>query len=215
MRISDLSREAGVPVGTIRFYLRQGLLPPGEPVGRNQAIYRDLHLRRLRLIRALTSIAHLDLASVRALLAAISDQQLPVPALYDVINRVLAPPDEAAPDEAEAVGEARGEVDDFISARGWNVNPDAAARSHLAIILAALRRLGCDCSMDFFTAYADAAEHLTRLEIDLLAGEAPDRGAAVARSILLEVVLSALRRMAQEHHVTAQYGPVTAAPRPR
>ena len=48
MRISDLSRQSGVPVATIKFYLREQLLPPGEPTGRNQAVYLDRHLRRSR-----------------------------------------------------------------------------------------------------------------------------------------------------------------------
>src|SRR6059058_1127651 len=89
MRISDLSRKSGVPVATIKFYLRQKLLPPGTPTGRNQAVYDDRHLRQLLLIRAFTNIAQLDLSSVRELLDAISDEQLSLPGLYQVTERAL------------------------------------------------------------------------------------------------------------------------------
>ena len=33
MKISQLSQASGVPVATIKFYLREELLPPGESTG--------------------------------------------------------------------------------------------------------------------------------------------------------------------------------------
>src|SRR6266545_4189804 len=52
MWISELSRRTDVPVATIKYYLREGLLPPGEAAGATRAVYDDSHERRLRLIRA-------------------------------------------------------------------------------------------------------------------------------------------------------------------
>src|SRR5256886_17599843 len=46
VRISDLSRQTGVPTATIKFYLREHLLPPGAMTARNQADYGSEHLRR-------------------------------------------------------------------------------------------------------------------------------------------------------------------------
>ena len=37
MRMAELSRRTGVPVPTIKYYLREGLLPPGERTSPNQA----------------------------------------------------------------------------------------------------------------------------------------------------------------------------------
>jgi DNA-binding transcriptional MerR regulator len=206
MRISDLSRQTGVPVATIKFYLRERLLPPGEPTGRNQALYGEVHLRRLRLIRAFTNIGQLDLTSVRMLLTAIENEQLALPDLFDVVHRTVVPQEEPTPDEAESVRTARDDVEGLIDEYGWKVNPDAPGGTHLAQVLAALRRLGCECDMDFFTAYAEAAERLTVLELDLLSPDSPDRAAAVARSVLLEVALAAMRRLAQEHYVSLRFG---------
>src|ERR1700716_801088 len=45
MRMAELSAESGVPVATIKYYLREGLLPPGERTSRNQARYDDVHVR--------------------------------------------------------------------------------------------------------------------------------------------------------------------------
>ena len=58
MRIAELSRDSGVPVPTIKYYVREGLLPPGELTSPNQAQYDASHLRRLRLIRALAVETH-------------------------------------------------------------------------------------------------------------------------------------------------------------
>jgi hypothetical protein len=67
--------------------------------------------------------------------------------------------------------------------------------------------------MDFFAAYSEAAEQLIVKELDLLSTERPDRAAAVARSVLLEVALTAMRRMALEHHVALRFGEPAASPR--
>ena len=65
MRISELSRHSGVPVSTIKFYIREGLLPSGVRSQRNQASYDEAHLRRLDLIRSLQEAGGLALDTVR------------------------------------------------------------------------------------------------------------------------------------------------------
>jgi DNA-binding transcriptional MerR regulator len=52
MRIDDLAQRSGVASGTIRFYQREGLIPPPEREGR-VAYYSDEHLRRLERVKAL------------------------------------------------------------------------------------------------------------------------------------------------------------------
>jgi DNA-binding transcriptional MerR regulator len=206
MRISDLSKQTGVPVATIKFYLRERLLPPGIPTGRNQAEYNETHLRRLRLIRAFTNIGQLELSSVRELLSAIEDDGLPIPGLYEAVNRTLFTEKPVAA-ASTGVERAQAEVDKFIDNLGWQVDTDAAGRSTLAQVIAALQRLGCECGVDFFEPYAEAAERLAVLELDLLPadGVGTDRAAAVVRTILFEVALAAMRRMAQEHFLALRY----------
>lgn len=60
-----LSAESGVPVGTIKFYLREQLLPPGERTSPNQARYTEAHVRRLKLVRALIETGGCSVAEVR------------------------------------------------------------------------------------------------------------------------------------------------------
>jgi DNA-binding transcriptional MerR regulator len=67
-RIDELARRAGVTVDTIRYYAREGLLPPPRKAGRNKLYGRD-HLDRLARVRELQS-QRFSLAAIRALLNA-------------------------------------------------------------------------------------------------------------------------------------------------
>ena len=73
MKISELSAATDVPVATLKYYLREGLLPPGEALSRTSAAYGDAHVERVRLIRALTSGGGLSLATTRQVLEVIGD----------------------------------------------------------------------------------------------------------------------------------------------
>jgi DNA-binding transcriptional MerR regulator len=68
MKISELSRRSGIPLPTIKFYIREGLLPAGERTAMTQAIYGEEHLERLSLIRALKDDAGLSLATITNML---------------------------------------------------------------------------------------------------------------------------------------------------
>lgn len=74
MKVSELSERSGVPLSSIKFYIREGLLPPGARTHRNQALYDDTHVERLRLIRGLREVAGLSVDVLRRVLAAIDEQ---------------------------------------------------------------------------------------------------------------------------------------------
>ncbi|MGM0576570.1 MAG: MerR family transcriptional regulator [Myxococcota bacterium] len=67
-RMKDLCRVTGLDRQAIHYYIREGLLPPGEKTGRNMAWYDDEHLRRLRLIRKLQHERFLPLRAIKAVL---------------------------------------------------------------------------------------------------------------------------------------------------
>ncbi|WP_329107728.1 MerR family transcriptional regulator [Micromonospora sp. NBC_01699] len=199
MKISVLSRQSGVPVATIKFYLREQLLPPGTPTARNQAEYDEEHLIRLKLIRVLTGIGMMSIASVREVLAAIDDNFLSPRAVAKVVTKALLteyPSDDSEPGALEA---ARSRIDEFVRDVGWRVDPDAPARATLAQVFVALRYLGWNGDIDAFALYASAADALARRELD----ESPQENtaSAVARTVLYEVAFAAMRRMAYEHYL--------------
>lgn len=106
MRISQLSARTGVPTPTIKFYLRDGLIPKGEATGRNQAEYGEEHVAALNMIRALTSLCGLPLDTARTILASIHQQHVS-PALSAIA--LQAPSVEAVLGAAKDAGVAFGD----------------------------------------------------------------------------------------------------------
>ena len=85
----------------MKFYLREGLLHPGVATSATQATYDESHVRRLRLIRALTGPVGLSVQQTRAILQPVDD---PGDDLYATLGRavsVLPPEVEAAASELE------------------------------------------------------------------------------------------------------------------
>lgn len=68
IRIDELARRSGLTVDTIRFYQREGLLPPAQRAGRSK-VYGQDHLDRLAQIRDLQT-RRFSLAAIKALLDA-------------------------------------------------------------------------------------------------------------------------------------------------
>jgi DNA-binding transcriptional MerR regulator len=207
VRISELSRASGVPLPTIKYYLREGLLPPGSLTAPNQADYGDAHLHRLRLVRALMEVGGLGVAAVRAVLDAIADDRLPTGAVVAMAHRALGPPPDAGA-VGEEVARARAEVDRFLRDLGWRVSPDAPARRALADALVALWRLGRDADAEVFRPYAMAADQLAAYELATVPTWGP-RAETVERvvvgTVVYEAALTALRRLAQAHHAATRF----------
>lgn len=65
-RIDELAARAGLPVGTVRLYLRDGLVPSGRRVGRSMT-YGVSHLNRLIRIRQLKA-ANFTLAAIKRMI---------------------------------------------------------------------------------------------------------------------------------------------------
>ena len=64
MKISELSKEAGVAPSAIRYYVALGLLPPPNKMGLNLQLYDEAHLSRLRQIRRLKEKKGLSLSEI-------------------------------------------------------------------------------------------------------------------------------------------------------
>ncbi|MGH3371550.1 MAG: MerR family transcriptional regulator [Nocardioidaceae bacterium] len=200
MRIAELSRQSGVAVPTIKYYLREGLLPPGELTSPNQASYGEQHLRRLRLIRALIDLAQVPVAQVKVVLDAL-DSDLSLHDRIGRVHRAITPTRQlTASDNARAAAEAQ--VRDLVARRDWAVEPDAPAITTLVDTIAALHSLGQDHLVGHLDAYAEAVERFTELEVAAVTARPdPDQIAesVVIGTILGERLIAALRLLAQEN----------------
>src|SRR5215207_1992457 len=185
MRIAELSRTSGVPVPTIKYYLREGLLPAGELSSPNQADYGDHHLRRLRLIRALIDLGQVPVARVKDILEGLDSDDLN---LHDQIGRAhrAITPQRRLAASAEARAEAAAQVDELIRSRGWTVEPEAPALTTLIETVAAFHTLDQDHLAGFLDSYAEAVEKVTELEVAAVTSRAdrttPDQ---IAESVVI------------------------------
>lgn len=135
MRIAELSRRSGTSIPTIKYYLREGLLPPGTSTGRNQAEYDERHLGRLRLIRALREVGGLSVAATRQVLATLDE---PVRSTHELMGHahqaVIRPLTGSRSSDTDdpAWRSARQEAGRWITSLGWRVHPDNPALDRLA-----------------------------------------------------------------------------------
>lgn len=215
MQLSQLSDRAGVSLATVKFYLREGLLPPGTPVAATRAEYGEQHLHRLRLVRALVEVGGLSLSAVRRVLRAVDAEDVGVHELLGAAHQALTPT-VAAPADGTGVAAARSRVDALIGELGWRVSPDAPARSELAAALVALERLAMPATESDLRTYAAAAHDVARHDVATVPLDGPRARTVewvVLATVLYEPVLLALRRLAQEHESARRTAPVRRGPR--
>jgi DNA-binding transcriptional MerR regulator len=205
MRIGELSKATNVSVPTIKFYVREGLLPAGRPTASaNQVEYDEAHLHRLILLRALIEVGGLSLATVRATVATLGAPiDAPVATLQALLGGAPAP---------DSAGAQTSPADDLLIARGWGGAGASGSISTLSAALLAFSRLGRPLSADALSAYADAADRVAKRE----AGAHPaDADAVSAENALIDVVLggavlASLRELAHLQRVSV---PVAAEPK--
>ncbi len=214
MRISELSERTGVPVATIKYYVREGLLPAGTRTGATQATYDDHHAERLRMIRVLREVGDVPVARIGAVVAAVDgvrEGDRPLAEVLATAHHALGP--EPGHPHGSSSSTARTEVFDHLRAKGWLIRQDAPALDLLAGALDALRALGegTPPGPEIFDGYADTAAAIAEVE---LASVDPSSGASsvveqvIIGTVIYERALVALRRLAQEHHSTRRFGPL-------
>jgi DNA-binding transcriptional MerR regulator len=207
MKISELSDRSGLPVQTIKYYIREGLLPKGTATATTRAEYDGRHLDRLRLIKALREVGELSIASVQQIVAAVDDDTIALPRLLGTAQYALDPPTAPQPDDPDWRA-AREDVDAVIAELGWQVLPEAPTRAMLAQAFLALRRLGRPILLSDLRPYIEAAELIAEHEVDGLPVDEDREKAvqtAVATNVLYERVLLALRRMAHENAAARRF----------
>ena len=78
MLLSELAAASGTTVASIKYYRREGLLPPGKRVTATRQEYGQAHLERLQLIQVLREVADAPIASIGRLAAILDDTGQPV-----------------------------------------------------------------------------------------------------------------------------------------
>jgi len=201
VRISQLSSDAGIPVATIKYYLREGLLHDGLLTSATQASYDESHLRRLRLIRALVGGAGLSIAAVRDLLGVVDN---PPESGHDLLGRA-----HQAVIGSEVKPVDITPVDAMLGALGWDLaGCDDAAKSSVAEALEGMRSAGFELSESTLATYARAMHEVAEAEIAGVPTESAESAVryVVLGTVLAEPLLLALRRLAQQSASRERFG---------
>jgi DNA-binding transcriptional MerR regulator len=202
MRISELAERSGVPVATVKYYLRERLLHEGELTSVTQARYDESHLERLRLIRALVGPAGLSIAQVRRVL----DQVDHPP---ESVHQLLGVGAEAISTEAPA-GRGHERVHELMRLWGWRVDEkDCNTHAALEEALQGLDGAGFPLPPD---ALEDYRQHMQAIAESEVAGVPIESAEAAVRyvvlgTVLVEPLLLALRRMAQQEASARRFEP--------
>jgi DNA-binding transcriptional MerR regulator len=207
MRISELARHSGVPVATIKFYLREGLLPKGEATSATRAEYTGAHLRRLRLVRALVEVGDLPLSRVRAVLRVVDDPATDLHRALGTLHYAVAD-DPPAPEDDPGWDAARRRTDDLLAGLGWRVTDHAPDRRRLTRAVAAMAELGRPVDDGALRAYAAAAHTAAEHDVARIGpGDTREEVLeyAVLVSALMEQAMTALHRLAREDVSAARF----------
>ena len=200
MLVSELADRADVPLATVKYYLREGLLPPGEMVGPRRAEYDETHLRRLHVLRALREVGGAPVSALQVIVDAVEDASRPTHEVLCEISDALSP---ALPED-HPDPELDRSVDAAIDAVGWSgARPDAAARRRLAAVV---QLGGADLltlNPEILGQYAHLADELCRTELSLV-DPTKDRQGTLEDMVVGEAVfgeiLTLLRRLGHEHY---------------
>jgi DNA-binding transcriptional MerR regulator len=216
LTVSELAKRSRTSVASIKFYVREGILPSGDLSAKHRAFYGEAHVRRLRVIHALRHVGGLSLLTIGGICRLIdADHGAPV---IDVVARTmdaLGRRGKGKTASRKDFAVARADILAFLDARGIRVRRDAAAVEDLASALVALRHvIGPEVGANDFAPYLDAmrslAERDYQVNTNLFADPETVAEAAtlavVLGTVLWEPVLLLMRRVALEHVAARRLG---------
>lgn len=211
MRMGELARTTGVPVATLKYYLREGLLHPGAATAVNQAEYDDGHVRRVRLVQALLQLGRLSIADAQRVIAAAEDEALPIHDAFGIAQDSMVPQrDRSDPKYAAALAD----VDRFVRRHRLLVRPEAAVRSMLADALVGVG--DCHLLPDGVMAGSELFDPLVAPLVAMAEHDVASTPADASRAeqvehtvvgtVVFEVAYAAVRRLALEDASARRFG---------
>lgn len=144
MKIAELASRTGATIPTIKYYLREGVLPAGTPSSPNQHRYAERHVTRVGLIQVLVHVAKIPVEAVKRLLGGKGSTEAMGDAIHDLL--VTGAPNRVAQEEVDFIA---GEM-------GWET--DHSARWAAAAALTVLLDHGIPIQRYTIAKYAQAAK---------------------------------------------------------
>jgi DNA-binding transcriptional MerR regulator len=214
MRISELSERSGVPVATVKYYQREGLLPPGRKVTPRLTEYDEQHLARLTLLRILRDVGDVPVERLRAVLTALESPHATVHQMFRAAAQELAASSQPAPSPAEVDA-----AEELVLRAGWTSTPPGLVdRDNLARVVGALAEAtGRPLTRVVPPAYLRTVDALARGDIEHLdPGRTRTELLAdmVVGEVLLGELLLVLRRLGHAHYSRLRFDDPALSPAP-
>ena len=209
MKISEVAKRGGATVSTVKYYLREGLVPEGERLSPNQTAYDESHVRRVRLVRALLETGGLSIAASKRVLSTIDADSTQLPHAFEAAQHALGV---GGASTAAASADARRRISELADGRSWRTSNDNPGFDVAARVLDGLAAIGFEPSDDYLAAYASAATSMARADLSaLLTRDDPDLTAElmIVGTVLGDALAAGLRRLAQQD-ATAEFFPLQA-----
>lgn len=184
MLLSQLAEASGVTPATIKYYRREGLLPPGRRVTATQQDYGQSHLDRLALIQVLRELADAPIARIGELTALLDDPEQSLLAALGAVQHIslgIPGPQPSAPttpsdptdptDPADAaehpVHAEHPSLAPLLAELGW---PDvgSAPRRALDDLLTSFDEWGMPTDLDVLRRYAAPVAQIAREDVDTI-----------------------------------------------
>ncbi|MBF4618620.1 MerR family transcriptional regulator [Clavibacter sp. VKM Ac-2873] len=198
--ISELAERSGCSVATIKYYLREGLLHPGDKVNARRTAFDETHLARLRLVRGLIHVVGVTIEQAGTILDLVADPDQSVVGAMRKATAALPSGDrstsagEAPPARSTAGTEA------LLDRLGVQHTADSVPVAQLDRALELAEEAGIALDESQIRTYVDAVRHIADADFSRVPWSDPQGAVefAVLGTALYEPVLLALRRVA--HH---------------
>lgn len=192
MQIGELVAASGVPLATIKYYIREGMLPAGETDGARRATYDEEHLGRLRLIRALLTVAELPLSRIKAVLDLLDHGETDT---GTVLRKAIGAIGDPSITEGAPTPRASEAIGSFVPGYA----PLEPAMSMLEKSLDGIDAAGFAVSPERLRLYSQAMLTIAESEVEAIPAEPHEAiRYTVLGTVVVEPLLVAMRRLAQQ-----------------
>lgn len=173
MLLKELAEASGTSVASIKYYRREGLLPPGRRITATQQHYDRSHVERLQLIQVLRELVDLPIVRIHVVTQILDDPEQPLlMALGSVQDAILG-----LDSPAEVAGPAteHPSIAPMLRALGW---PDvsSAPRRALHELLVQMDQWGAPTEADALLRFGRSMSELATADLAWMRTTLPEDG---------------------------------------
>lgn len=164
MLLAELAQVSGTSAASIKYYRREGLLPPGEHVTATRQEYGQGHVERLQLIQVLREMVGAPIARIRRLTAILDDpDQGLLRALREAQSITLGVDNGPPTRQRDSVPE-HPSIAPLLQHLGWP-DIDSAPRRALSELLQGLDQQGAPTGPEVLLTYAAPMRQIARADL--------------------------------------------------